>query len=366
MSVRGMLDRWIFERFDVPRESLGVFRMVYAAALLLTLPRWLHVGALPSDFFAPPIGLTRLIAGGFPPVWHFMALNVVLCAALMALLVGYRTGVSSLIVALAMFWGSAWKFSTGKIDHGVLLLLVPLVLAASDWGQALSYDAARRPRPPRRDRAWPVALLALLIGFALFEAGMSKALTGWLDPDTHAVRNHLVKNYMYQERPTWFADLALAYQPAVLWEAMDWMTLALECGFIVALFWLTGMRIACAIATVFHLGVGLLMNILFYFNVIAYGVFVDWRRIVPERWRSGLGRAFGAAKPWHLAVATAVWVGVALPTGRNPVTLALAPLTDRPDLVIEWVAVVAAFVIGAGYLAVKLSSVVAARGRARS
>jgi hypothetical protein len=68
----------------------------------------------------------------------------------------------------------------------------------------------------------------------------------------------------------------LQTQSFLLWKPLDWYTVLFECGFL-ALFWhRTAFRVMCAVACFFHLGVGLMMDIWFWTNVMAYGAFVPW------------------------------------------------------------------------------------------
>jgi len=173
----------------------------------------------------------------------------------------------SLLLALVMMTGAGLSFSFGKIDHGIFVILVPLVLAFSGWGGARSVDAhlaARDGRPPLEPSQWAVRLLAFMMGLAYLTAGLAKLRSGWLDPHTHGARGHFVEKYVEMNRDELLAPLFLRiHDVGLFWEALDWFTVALECGFVVTVLWWRTLRLAVACAALFHLGVLLIMNIQF-------------------------------------------------------------------------------------------------------
>lgn len=282
------LDRWIFSAYDACVRSLPFYRVIFALFLFaVVIPRYRWIGGFPDAFFMPPVGPTMFFTG-FPPPVFFHAVNLLLIAAAFALLVGYRTRVASLAVAGLLLVGNAWAYSFGKIDHDILLIVVPLILAASTWGRPLIASAdASEPAP---GPSWPVALLALTIALAMLSAALPKLATGWLDPSTSAVRSTLLHNFYVNERHTALGALLLRADLPLLWELADYATVLLEAGFVLAVFWRRGMRMFCALACFFHAGVYLVMDILFLQNLLAYGVLVDWARLVrrPELRRIAL------------------------------------------------------------------------------
>ena len=64
---------WSEEAYALPARSLGVFRIVYAAMMLvMVLPIGGAVVDLPAEAFTPPPGLARLF-GGFPgAAWYWV------------------------------------------------------------------------------------------------------------------------------------------------------------------------------------------------------------------------------------------------------------------------------------------------------
>ena len=179
--------RWSEEAYALPARSLGGFRIVYAAMMLvMVLPVGDVVVDLPAGAFAPPPGLAQVF-GGFPgPAWYWVT-HTLLVGLLTALLLGWRARAVSLALAAVLMAVYARKYSGGKIDHPFLVVLVPLVMSLSAWGRTLSVDAGLHAVKPllqrERDAAWSaraVALLALGIGLSMTTAGYFKLKSGWL------------------------------------------------------------------------------------------------------------------------------------------------------------------------------------------
>ena len=217
---------------------------------------------------------------------------MVLVFAAVALLFGWQTRVASFALAASIFAGNAWSYSFGKINHDILFIVVPLVMGFSGWGDALSVDATRRKGPPRTN-AWPLALLALLMGFAMFTAGWAKLKSGWLDPTSHATQGQLILNYFVQNRTDGLSSLALGVEAPWLWEMLDQSTVLLECALLPAALSRTAFRVNLALLTFFHVSVMLVLRIEFPANLLGYAAFVDWEAVARKVPRQ-LGDALAA------------------------------------------------------------------------
>ena len=150
-SLADRLDRWMFSAFELSPRGAAIYRMLFAAGVLLAIkpPVWGYIADYPDSFFSPPFGVTFFFFTGFPPPLYFQALNVVLVFAAVALVFGWHTRVASFALAASIFAGNAWSYSFGKINHDILFIVVPLVMGFSGWGDALSVDATRRKGPPQ-------------------------------------------------------------------------------------------------------------------------------------------------------------------------------------------------------------------------
>ncbi len=278
------LDRWLFDAFRPTARGLAAYRMAYALFVLLILDpghspyfNFHPLSELPDSFFLPPPGPMQLFTG-FPPRWFFVGLHLLLDLSLVALLFGYRTRLASWAIGALFLIGFGFLFSAGKINHVFLFVILPWVMSFTNWGAAWSLDA-RQERVRPTVAGWPLALLALLVGFAMFTAGFTKLLGGWLDPSTQATRGHWLKQYYVVGRQDLLADLVTAPIPTGLWELMDWGTVLLEIGFLPAVFIPSLFRVFLSLMVLFHLTTALLFNITFAQNLIVYAAFLNWDRI---------------------------------------------------------------------------------------
>jgi hypothetical protein len=325
-----------------------VYRILYAGTVLLgVVPAALWVDGAPRAFFNPPPGPAAL-ATHFPPAGTLLALNLLLVLLLGLLLVGWRTAPVSVATGGVLLLIKTWEYADGKINHDILLVLMPLLLAGSGWGRVLSVDARRggAPEPLRPVASWPLALVALVVAFSMFGAGAIKLMTGWLDPAVHSTYGHLVMNSMGTGRSTWLSARALAWDAPVLWEAADWAAALLEAGFVVAMLRQCSFHVVMALACGFHLGVWLLFDIVFSSNVLAYGAFVAWAPLL-ARWPAAAAALAAGRAPSRRS--TAVALGVAWAAGFAGL-VAGVPLEHRLGVHLPELLVVAGALVGAAYL----------------
>jgi predicted DCC family thiol-disulfide oxidoreductase YuxK len=275
-------DRWVNEG-AFTRTALARYRVVYATVVLLLLPDFSWLAAFPDAMFDPPPGMMRL-ADGFPPEAVLWGLEAVVAACLVAVLIGWRTRVASLLLVPVAMVGYGYTYSLGKLDHDILLLLVPPALALAGWGDRMSVDALRRrrrglPVAPERAEQWPLRLLALLVGLAYVTAALPKLLSGWLDPATQVVRGVELRQYFVDGETDYLAHLFAGLDNPVFWELLDVTTIVFEACMVLAVLSWAGTRLWFAIAAVFHFSVLLMLNIPFWHNTLVYGFVVAWDRL---------------------------------------------------------------------------------------
>jgi uncharacterized membrane protein YphA (DoxX/SURF4 family) len=247
--------------------------------LAYQLPMGLLVAGLPSSFLDPPPGITFL-STDLPSAEFFQSLNFVLVLAGVGLLFGWRTRLCSFLVTGCMLVVNSWLYSFGKIDHDILFVLLPLFMAVAGWGDSYSLDARNhKGRLPKKNRPWPLALFALAIGLAMFSAAFAKAATGWLKPSTQAVKAHLLQNIEVAERTNSLSQASLNRLPWVAWKLADVGTVALESAFLMCAVRRRSFQIVCAVGTLFHFGIMVLMQIYFLSNLVAYAAFCDWWKV---------------------------------------------------------------------------------------
>lgn len=345
------VDAWIHGG-SITRTSLAGYRLVYALILLVLLPDFSWVAAFPDSMYNPPPGPMHLLSG-FPPEWFLNGLEITLAVCLVAIALGWLTRTASFLSVAVSMTGYGVCYSLGKIDHDILLVLVPAPLALAGWGDRLSLDALRRrahgrPEPPDRADQWPLRLFALMIGLAFISATIDKVRGGWLDPRTQAVQAAEIMQYFTHGNDLIVPAFRMVRNP-VVWEIVDVATVVLEAGMVLAVLTWATTRVWFAVATTFHLGVWLTMNIPFYMNVVAYGFVVPWDRVpVPQ----GVRRLRPAPGLVHAAPLVVLGAGVAwallvdgflrTPTGGSQTRLAPA---------VYAMVLVTGALLGVGYLA---------------
>lgn len=280
-SSTDRLSRWVLNWCDVSAEGLGLMRIFTALLLLFFLipgdgaAHYEWLSGLPPELYAPPPGPMRLFEG-FPPLVLFDILHSLLILSLLALLIGYRTKWASLFSGVLILILQGLIFSIGKIDHEILVPMVPLLMGFSNWGAAFSVDSLRKGMPEPSTENWPLVMLAVLTGFMMFTAGFPKILGGWLDPSTQATYGHVLNQFAGKERDALLAAYSLTFNQPWLWEILDWGTILFEIGFLVSVWKLRWFRFFLGIAVLFHFSTMMTMNIAFLPNFVAYALFLNW------------------------------------------------------------------------------------------
>lgn len=313
------IDAWC-RHGDFTLEDLAWFRIIFAGGLLISLQQIGWMSGVPTRQFDPPPGPVMLL-DAMPPQAALEALEITTAVLTAFLLIGLRTRVVSVLLAGALLAGFGLLYSLGRIDHTIVLILVPATMAFSRWGEAMSVDAgtSRRMSSEQPVPQWPMRLLAVLVALSFVTAGWAKIRSGWLDLGTHAVQGHVVRGYHTRGRTDWLASQAVDFQVGWLWEAADWFTVILEIGLVLAVLSWRWFRIAVAVAALFHVGVLLLMNIVFSWNLLGYAAFVRWGTILPSvEGPVRLGRILGPVVGLVLGVGVYVlheWAGPDLQIG---------------------------------------------------
>lgn len=296
-SLTSRFDRWIFDSYEATPAGLALYRITYAAfALLFVAPghgryaSFTSLATLPDALFLPPPGPMQL-ASGFPSSHFFEALHLCLSVALVAVLFGFYTRTASIATTVLFLVGYGFSYSAGKINHNMLFILLPAVMAFSNWGAAYSFDASTSPTS-RRVASWPITFIVLLVGFAMFTAGLPKILGGWLDLSTQATQGRLARQFFVHGRRDLLAPVAIHLDWPLLWELFDIVTVCFEVGFLLAVLHPLATRVFAAGAIAFHTGVMLVLNIAFSFHFIVYAAVLPWTRIarwVPTAFRRPTG-----------------------------------------------------------------------------
>lgn len=283
------LDRWIFESWSFSPQALGLFRIFYALFVLFIImpsqPPYVYYGFLtdlPQELFFPPPGIMMLF-GGFPPAWFFNGIELLLVISLTAVLLGWKTTFFSVLTGLLILTGNGFSFSMGKINHDLMLPLVPLLMAFSNWGARFSIDSSASATA-RKVQNWPVVLLSLFLGYMMMTAGFAKLLGGWLDISTHATYGHLLNQHFVNGRTGLLSGFFIGFEQPAFWVMLDYATIIFEIGFLPAVFFPRVFRFFVGLAVIFHFSVMVMLNISFLPNLGAYSLFlINWNCIARNR-----------------------------------------------------------------------------------
>lgn len=364
MNLVDRFDRWV-DSGPFTASDLGIYRIIYAVSALLIVPDMSWLAQYPDFTFHPPPGPLQLLSG-FPSLTALIVLELLRSVTLILVGVGLWTRYASIAAAVMLSATYGLTYCLGKVDHTILVVLPPLVLAFASWGDRFSIDALRGHghNAPTPQRQWPFRLLALLIGWGFFAAALTKLLTGWLSFSSQAARGYFVIGFLTEDRTYWLAQWIATHDVRPAWELLDWLTVIFEFAFLVTFPWWRAFRITLAVATTFHLGVLLVMNIDFSHAVVAYGAFVSWatiaRRVRTWRISQSIGHVFAAPRALTqgpgryvvigiaaVAIGGAAWFLMVSPAGKTPT----GPVCS--DLII-----VIGAAMGFGYLAQQMRSAV--------
>ena len=282
------LDQWIENEYRFPDTSLSIFRIVYAGFVLFVVgaPQFRWIADKPEFFFEPPVYSLANLFSHVPDFYFLLALDLLVVLLLSFLLFGYQTKWVSLLLGVVMLVGFSFYHSLGKINHDTLLmLLTPLLMTFSNWGRYYSVDSTSTKSPHPAETHWPVAVLALIIGFAMFSAGVPKLvengslLNGWLNTATHAVKGYAIEYHHDDLAGNYLAPFLLVHGSGLLWETLDYTAVFFEIGFLIAVFRQRVFRFFILLAVTFHFVNALLLSISFVNNLALYLLFIDWSRL---------------------------------------------------------------------------------------
>lgn len=276
--------RWIFDSFSVSPEGMGLYRIFVAVFILgFILPdieMYEFLGTVPNELFSPPPGPMWFFEG-FPSESVFLLLHSLLIVSLVCLLVGFRTKWASILAGVLLLAIKGFFYSIGKINHDLLLSVLPIVMSFSGWGKAYSIDGwlHRGDKEFQRVEGWPLSLLALFLGFMMFTAGFPKLLGGWLELDTQATLGHFFKQFFVKGRQDLLATYIINIDNRIIWELLDYATVLFEMGFLVAIIHPRSTRLFVSFAVLFHFSIMMTLNISFLPNFPAYAAFLNWSAI---------------------------------------------------------------------------------------
>jgi hypothetical protein len=258
--------------------SLGLFRIFWGAYILLFYaPYSAWVGQVPQSFYKPPVLSPAFLLAGFPPYGLMLTMDLVRIWLVVLITIGIKTRVCTLILCLLTFISFNFVYSFGMIVHDILVWVVALCLAFTNWGVSYALIPDRRINPKVAARASATA--GVLIAFGMFTAGFDKALH-WINFDlsTSGFLCWFYRPY-YTLGRTFLLAPVVPKIPPQLFKLVDFTAVAFELSaFFFLLAGRVGWRLWLLVAAIFHLTNALLLNIPFYFHVLVYLPFVALAR----------------------------------------------------------------------------------------
>jgi hypothetical protein len=309
MKLLQWFDSWVLKGPFTPRD-LGIYRILLCLLLIPYAPKLRTLATYPDSFYDPPFGPFRLLQG-FPSDFVLSVIEVLAIGLIITTLLGLYTRTSSIALSVVMILGYGFIYSVGKIDHLMVLMIVPAVMSFANWGDSFSIDALKRARPGflrgqasvptaesigrKSQPQWPLRFLAVAIGIAFCTAAGPKVTNGWLSISSQATYGYQVNQDSVKGTPGVLSAMLVDFHVPVLWETLDWITVILEWGIILCVFSWRSWRIGLAILSIFHLAIALSLGIYFIGNVLAYGAFVAWGARLPS-WRLSARMSNGLVK----------------------------------------------------------------------
>jgi uncharacterized membrane protein YphA (DoxX/SURF4 family) len=249
---------------------LGVVRILFALYVLAFPIDWMWTTEAPAAFFQPRPGAFGWLDEAPPReiVLIVEALRIVLAVCL---LLGFHTTYVSLGLSAVMMIVSGVSYSFGKVDHFILIEILPIFMAFAGWGAAYSLD--RRRGQLQTTSELPVLLWGITIGFAMLTAAEPKARSGWLDLDREATRALVALDLFDGQKVGVLAEWLFRQDVRGLWKFFDYTTVFAEGWLLVAILVPVLFRCGLLLIMGMHLGIYLILGIDFLDFAFVYGVF---------------------------------------------------------------------------------------------
>lgn len=276
--ITAIIDWWYRQDYNVNSKHLSLFRIFFClyTILFLGIPNYLWLGTNDSIPFFPPELSLGILFSDFPPSFFFVIITVLIYLLFGLLLFGLFTKPSSILLSILILIGNTFKYSFGKIDHDIFFVLLPLLLCNSGWGNHFSLDAIRNTRIGK-SRKFSTRYIALFFGYAMFIAGVSKYLGGWLDLDSQAVYYHTFRYGSFTNPTPIASSLAITSFNTNWSEVLDHLIVFFEIGFLFAVVNPRVFRFFISMALLFHLANFLTLGIGFLGNIPLYLLFLNWK-----------------------------------------------------------------------------------------
>jgi len=361
-----IIEKW----FSAPEQNaagrMGLYRILFCIWYIWLLTEIdFNAFAMRPSVATDPVGMISLLNDlsllnetGFSLYW----VSLILIASLITLMFGLLTRVSTALVLICGALLFAWDSSFGKVIDKYVLLgsIIPFWMLFSRWGETYSMDAWIRRAVglpvTKPDNAswlyiWPMRAVLVSISIFYFSAGYMKITGTWLHNPyvvMDKLMGNLIESWVVGGASRWDEILysMLVHAPFILIIG-QYISLAFECLFPVALINRDSRILMCSMAALFHTLTILLLGIGFAPMIIALAIIVDWQKIYERIWPFQQARRApsktGLVLLTIVIIVTACAAGHALASGN--IDRAWFKLLPNQKIVWFWVAPFAAFAL---------------------
>jgi hypothetical protein len=250
-----------------------------------------------SPAFWMPVPVFRALHLRPLSVDSLTAIQFVWRTALALSAIGLFTRVSMFVACVLGFYLLGLPHNFGHVYHfDALIVIAMLTLTFSRAGDAWSVDARRQGRAqpqPSGEYTWPIRLIWLSMAFVFLGAGLSKLRHGgieWVASPNMAIILNRAAYHMSDADPLTTAGLWIASH-SWLSETLALTALAVELGFVAALFSVRARALLVPAAACMLIGIRVLMGPTFAGFLIVNVFWVPWDAVFARfAGRSGWAR----------------------------------------------------------------------------
>lgn len=281
--ITTIINWWYRQDYNIDSRHLSLFRIFYClyAILIQGVPTYIWLNDNQSiPFFPPKLSLGTLFID-LPPPLIFVIITILVHVLMIFLLFGFLTKFSAISLSTLMLIGHSFKYSFGKIDHDIFFIILPFLLCNSGWGNHISLDTikySKKVEPLKKS----VRYIALFFGYAMFIAGISKCLGGWLSLDSQAIYYYIFLHQISVHQISWFPSLIIKYSNFISFEIFDYLIIAFEIGFLFSVVKPKFFRFFICLAIIFHFTNFIFIGISFLWNIPFYILFINWKNNFSE------------------------------------------------------------------------------------
>ena len=244
-------------------SSTSYRRIFSLVALIMFIPDSLFLSELPDALFDPPRLSPFVFLSGYPGYWFLLILHLFIILGLLFIGLDRHIKLSGIVVTISFLILDGYRYSLGKVDHGILLPVTIFFFSLVNW------------KKHSKDSILPIpaeTLIAVFIAFGMFTAGIQKAII-WIDFDStqNGFISWFFNGYFQMDRSHLLSGW-IFNAPNLLLELFDYTAVLFELSpFIILLtgnkkLWKYWLIVACA----FHTANLLFLNISFHFHLLIY------------------------------------------------------------------------------------------------